>query len=506
MKKPPQWTLLFALVGFGCAGPRAQTPVAGPVVVRPAPVAPARPLRQGALATTIGDREIGREEFSDDGHVVTSQLRFEGSGDVTIRIDRDHRRVTLEQGGERLERDIPAGGLALENFHWGAYLVAADDFAAAATPTPVQVLVPSRAVVVPGTIQVTARPDGGRHVAVVIGAVTVAVDLSAAGVVVAGGVPSQGLVAHAVDRQVSVRQSAQPASPSPASEAPFAVERADVTVRGAIRRPEGAGPFPTVVLVAGSGPTDRDGNSTLGVTSASYRLLAEALAARGIASLRYDKRGVGASDWPRDLEAVSFDDFVQDAAAVVAFARKDPAVSKLYVCGHSEGGLIALMLAQHLPLDGLVLLSTSGRPVATLLREQLAALASATTLQEYDRLVAGERAGRFVAPQDPALAALFTRAMFRFRQGWLFADPLALQKRLTLPTRVIQGDHDLQVTVGDARLLAAARPGVELTILAGVSHALKVDPSTSSPQASYRDPQLPIAPALVDAIVATVRP
>lgn len=502
MKKAPQWTLLFALVGFGCAGPRAQTPVAGPMVARPAPVAPARPLRQGALATMIGDREIGREEFGDDGHVVTSQLRFEGSGDVTIRIDRDRRRVTLEQGGERLERDIPAGGLALENFHWGAYLVAADEFAAATTPTPVQVLVPSREAVVPGTIQVTARPDGGRHVAVVIGAVTVEVDLSPAGIVVAGGVPSQGFVAHAVDRKVL----APPASPSPASETPFAVERAGVTVRGAIRRPEGAGPFPTVVLVAGSGPTDRDGNSTLGVTSASYRLLAEALAARGIASLRYDKRGVGASDRPRDLEAVTFDDFVQDAAAVVAFARKDPAVSKLYVCGHSEGGLIALMLAQRLPLDGLVLLSTSGRPAATLLREQLAALASPATLQEYDRLVAGERAGRFVAPQDPTLAALFTRAMFRFRQGWLFADPLALQKRLTLPTRVIQGDHDLQVTVGDARLLAAARPGVELTILAGVSHALKVDPSTSLPQASYRDPQLPIAPALVDAIVALVRP
>lgn len=479
----------------GCMAPRAQTRVARPSV---APTAPAHVARAGTLVTTIGDRELGRETFSDDGHVLTSQLHFQGSGDATIRLDRDHRRVTLEQGGARIERDIPPGALALENFHWAAYVVAAEQVAAAATPTPVQVLLPSRAVVVPGTIQVTARPDGGRHVVVVIDALAVEADVSPAGIVVAAGVPSQGVVARAPEPSA--------AAPSTTGDIAFAVERAGLTLRGAIRRPEGPGPFPTVVLIAGSGPTDRDGNNPLGVSAASYRLLADALAARGVASFRYDKRGVGGSDRPRDLDALTFDDFVRDAGAVVAFARQDPAVSTLYVCGHSEGGLIALALAPDVPLDGLVLVATSGRPAATLLREQLAARAAATTLQEYDRLVAGERAGRFVAPHDPALAPIFARSLFHFRRGWLFTDPIALQKRLTVPTLVLQGDHDLQVTVGDARSLAAARPGVRLTILAGVSHVLKVDPSTSLPQASYRDPGLPIAPALVDAIVAQVRP
>ena len=105
---------------------------------------------------------------------------------------------------------------------------------------------------------------------------------------------------------------------------------------------------PLVLIIPGSGPTDRDGNSPLGVTAAPYRLLADALAERGIGTLRIDKRGMFASKAAvADANAVTIADYVTDTASWVGAARTATGAECLWLLGHSEGGIVALAAAQE---------------------------------------------------------------------------------------------------------------------------------------------------------------
>ncbi|MDQ3124933.1 MAG: alpha/beta hydrolase, partial [Pseudomonadota bacterium] len=145
-------------------------------------------------------------------------------------------------------------------------------------------------------------------------------------------------------------------------------------LHGTLLTPEG--PTRAVALIiAGSGPTDRDGNSPLGVSSSSYRLLAEGLAAHGVATVRSDKRGVGASAYPGMSEAeLRFTDYSDDARAWVAETTRLTGQPCVWLIGHSEGALVALtaVTGGDVAVCGLVLLSGAGRPIGAVLREQLA--------------------------------------------------------------------------------------------------------------------------------------
>jgi pimeloyl-ACP methyl ester carboxylesterase len=132
-------------------------------------------------------------------------------------------------------------------------------------------------------------------------------------------------------------------------------------VYGTLLLPSAPGPVPVVLLIAGSGPTDRDGNSPLlpGGGPASLRLLAEALADHGIASLRYDKRGIGASKMtPEHLKTLRFDSYVDDAEAWAKRLQGDSRFSRVVIAGHSEGALIGTLAAQR--LHGVALVSIYG--------------------------------------------------------------------------------------------------------------------------------------------------
>lgn len=135
------------------------------------------------------------------------------------------------------------------------------------------------------------------------------------------------------------------------------------------------------VILPGSGPTDRDGNSPMGVAAGTYRLLAEGLAQQGIATLRIDKRGIAASAAAGPAEAdLRFDAYVADARAWAAEAASRAGKPCAWLIGHSEGALVALKAVQGGPnadtgkICGLVLLSGAGRPAGAVLREQMAAV------------------------------------------------------------------------------------------------------------------------------------
>jgi len=286
----------------------------------------------------------------------------------------------------------------------------------------------------------------------------------------------------------------------------FEVTRGGVAIRGSLWLPaDAAEPMPVAVIIAGSGPTDRDCNSALGLRTDAFRMLAEALARRGVASVRFDKRGVGASGLNFAFDAVTLFDFVDDAAAVLAKVRSDSRLGAVTLVGHSEGGLIATMLASRSPVDGLVLLATAGRSLRAVLREQLSRQLDASQLAEVDRVVAAIAEGRDPEAVPPPLAQLFHPAVRAFLRSILDVEPVPLLSALMTPTTVIQGETDAQVTVADARALAASRPGIRLTLLPETNHVFKREAASTLPQASYLDPSLPLAPGFVDAVLEGVR-
>ena len=264
---------------------------------------------------------------------------------------------------------------------------------------------------------------------------------------------------------------------------------------------------PVMIIIPGSGPTDRDGNSPLGVTAAAYRLLAEGLAERGITTVRIDKRGMfGSKAAVANGNDVTIAAYAADAHAWAKAARAATGAKCVWLLGHSEGSLVALAAAQD-PRDlcGVVSVSGMGRKSGDVIRDQLKfnpanATILAPALATLDSLEKGQRVNSKTLPAP--LQGLFSDSVQPYLMNLMAQDPARLAATLKLPLLIVQGDRDLQVKVADARALAAAQPKAKLVILPAVNHVLKIVASDSPAAnfATYGDPSLPIAPGVVDAI------
>ena len=266
---------------------------------------------------------------------------------------------------------------------------------------------------------------------------------------------------------------------------------------------------PVVLMIPGSGPTDRDGNSPRGLKAASLRLLAEGLANRGIASVRIDKRGMFASAGAiPDANKVTIDDYAADTRAWIAAIRAKTGAPCVWVLGHSEGGLVALDTAAARPagLCGVIAVSTPGRPLGEVMRAQLHANpANAPLLPDADRAIDALEAGRTIPATSltPPLPMLFADAVQPFLVNSFAKDPAKLAAATAKPLLIVQGESDLQVTVEDAKILKAAQPKATLVLLPQVNHVLKTveGDSRGANLATYADPNLPLAPGVVTAVV-----
>jgi pimeloyl-ACP methyl ester carboxylesterase len=268
---------------------------------------------------------------------------------------------------------------------------------------------------------------------------------------------------------------------------------------------------PLVVILPGSGPTDRDGNNRLGVAGGPYKQLAEALAARGIATLRADKRGQFASKAAvADGNAVTTGGYADDAHAWADVVLKRGGRTCVWLLGHSEGALIALVAAQKpAGICGLVLLSGGGRPIGDVLRDQLKANpANAPILPQALATIASLEAGKRVpeAGMPAPLQPLFADKLQPYWIDLMSHDPAKLIAAIKLPILILQGDRDLQVSVGDAQALKAAQPSAVLTLLPGINHVLKPVPSDDRAAniATYTDATLPISPLIAGDVAAFV--
>ncbi len=278
------------------------------------------------------------------------------------------------------------------------------------------------------------------------------------------------------------------------------------TLAGTLLLPAASGRVPVVLVIAGSGPTDRDGNSRGMGPNNSLRLLAEGLAARGIASLRVDKRGIGGSAGAMTGEAdLRFDDLIGDAEGWVRKLRADPRFSTVTVLGHSEGSLIGMVAARQAGADAFVSVAGAGRPAGQILREQLRARLAAALGAQSDSILAALEAGRTRDSVPPVLAALYRPSVQPYLISWLRRDPAREIAQLRIPVLVAQGTTDIQVGTADADSLHAALPASRLLKVEGMNHVLKPVPADPARQmASYTDPTLPVAPPLMDGVAAFV--
>lgn len=262
-----------------------------------------------------------------------------------------------------------------------------------------------------------------------------------------------------------------------------------------------------VLIVAGSGPTDRDGNSgLLPAKNNSLLMLAAGLAENGIASLRYDKRGVGDSFAAMvEQSELRIGTYAGDVAAWVRLLKADGRFDHVVVLGHSEGSLLGLSSAQETAPDAFISLAGPGRNFADLLRSQLLREGSGFEAGDIDHILSEIRAGRLVDDIPDGLISVFNQSVQPYLTSSFALSPTALISALEIPVLILQGDHDIQVSLEDAELLHNACPTAEYRLIHGMNHVLKPAPEDlAENMATYYQPDLPLAEGLIDAITGFI--
>ncbi|MBP1203967.1 pimeloyl-ACP methyl ester carboxylesterase [Duganella sp. 1411] len=280
------------------------------------------------------------------------------------------------------------------------------------------------------------------------------------------------------------------------------------TLYGTELIPEGEAKVPVVLLHSGSGPTDRDGNSeAASLLNNSLRMLAESLARQGIATVRYDKRGVASSAGAVKEESdLRLDGYVDDAVVWMRQLRADQRFSRVVMAGHSEGALIALVACQRAKADACVSISGSGHPLADILRDQLKPKLPPALAGDNERILVSLEQGKPVEEVPPQLMMLYRPSVQPYLISSFKTDPRKAIAALKMPVLILQGTTDIQVAVTEAQALSAAAPAAKLVIIDGMNHVLKMVPADPARQRdSYSNPDLPLAPQLGEAVATFVK-
>jgi pimeloyl-ACP methyl ester carboxylesterase len=284
---------------------------------------------------------------------------------------------------------------------------------------------------------------------------------------------------------------------------PIDLDTGQGVLHGSLMLPQQGRAVPVVLLIAGSGPTDRNGNNPGGGNNDALLRLATALAQHGIASVRFDKRGVAAS-YPAapDERQLSVEGYVTDALAWCQKLRLDNRFSQVMLLGHSEGALIASLAAPQSGASGLITVAGSARPIDQLLQAQLRPRLPVDLRAQSDAILRSLREGHTVPKVTQRLQVLFRPSVQPYLISLFHQDPAAAFAQVQQPALILQGDHDIQVSVADALLLKISKPEATLQIIPGMNHAMRIVPLDLQAQlASYNNPDLPLASELTESIV-----
>jgi pimeloyl-ACP methyl ester carboxylesterase len=269
-----------------------------------------------------------------------------------------------------------------------------------------------------------------------------------------------------------------------------------LTVPPGVERP------PVALLIAGSGSTDHDGNGPQ-IKPATLKKLSEQLVAHNIATLRYDKRGAGG--WKAEFgrpEDFRFKDYVDDAVALVTYLRESGKFSRVALVGHSEGGLVAILAAQRVPTDRLVLLVTAARRQGDLLKAQLEKKLAPDVYAPIAKAVDDIMAGQVVDPPPHGLS--IPPAMQPGIASAFIEDPIAPLKKVVTPTLIVGGGRDRQIARLDFMALSAASPAAKTLWLPDMNHVLNDVTDEADDLAAYNQSERPLDPDLIAAVATFI--
>lgn len=275
-------------------------------------------------------------------------------------------------------------------------------------------------------------------------------------------------------------------------------------VTGSLLVPASEEKPPLVIILAGSGPTDRNGNQSF-MKNDAYKKLARGLAEEGIASFRYDKRLFQIQKLKLKEEDFRFDDFVTDAVSVVDHFEDMEDFGKIIILGHSQGSLVGMLAAEE-NADAFISIAGAGRPIDSIIVDQIAQQMPGfkeSSRQAFDEM----RENGSTSSYNPFLESIFRPSLQPFMLSWMIHDPTKEIANLNIPVLIINGTNDFQVTVSEAELLKKGKPEAELVLLEGMNHVLTniEGDDTLTNSKSYNEPGLPLHPELVPVISAFIK-
>ncbi|WP_411895437.1 alpha/beta hydrolase [Winogradskyella sp. A2] len=223
------------------------------------------------------------------------------------------------------------------------------------------------------------------------------------------------------------------------------------------------------IIIAGSGPTDRNGNQNF-LKNNSLKKLAEGLTKNGIATFRYDKRIVKQIKQGKVDKNIVFDDFINDASDVLNYFKSQNQFSQIYVIGHSQGSLVG-MVASKDKADGFISLAGAGQNIGDVIIEQVNKTAPALK-EDTERVINLFKKGKTTNDYPLALASMFNPEIQTFMINWMSYNPKEIIKELNFPILIVNGTKDLQVSVNEAEILKEANNKATLTIIENMNHVL----------------------------------
>ena len=288
------------------------------------------------------------------------------------------------------------------------------------------------------------------------------------------------------------------------NESDISLEVENGTIEGTLLTPVDQTNYPVVLIIPGSGPTDRNGNNQFGLNTDSYKMIAETMANNGIASVRFDKRGIGESIKVQE-ELLSFEDYVNDAVHWIKKLKEDNQFNNIFLLGHSEGSLVSMLAAQNEEVSGLITVAGTAVNADSLILNQLAD--QPRLLKQARQIIDSLKTGKEVEQINPMLFSLFRPSVQPYLMSWFIYNPTEEIKKLTIPIMVVQGTSDIQVSPEEAKILANASPKATIKIIEGMNHVFKNAPEDDIQAniATYREPELPLNKEFEETVIAFIR-
>lgn len=277
---------------------------------------------------------------------------------------------------------------------------------------------------------------------------------------------------------------------------------------GTLTRPDFLTKVPLIIIIPDQGPIDRNGNSTsIGLKTNAYQMVAESLSIVGIACLRYDKRGVGASEKSFKGEAATtFNTYVDDAIAFINMMNKDGRFSEVIVLGHTEGALVGMVAAQKAKVSKFISLAASCAAPDKILEFQFASKPQVLADRAKNIIDSLKKGYTVKNVNDPELLPFFRPSVQPFMRTWLKYDPMIEIKKLKIPVMLLQGERDLQIGVSEVNILNKAVPDARLMVFRDMNHVLK-DATLDKEEnmSTYSKPELPLNKGLIPTLYNFVK-